>query len=98
MPSRPERLHEVVITNLMSAKGKRFGIVGTEVGFARCKIFRKAADSQSHIKDTNMPPVLLESDIPRRNSWHEFRVVRAARMTNLTPAPAPPHASPSGLP
>ena len=67
-------------------------------GFARCKIFRKAAGSQSHIKDTNMPLCLLESDIPRGNSWHEFRVLRAARMTDLTPAPAPPHASPSGSP
>jgi Phage integrase, N-terminal SAM-like domain len=67
-------------------------------GFARCKIFRKAAGSQSQIKDTNMPRCLLESDIPRGNSWHEFRLVRAARMTDLASAPAPPHASPSGSP
>jgi hypothetical protein len=82
----------------MSAKGKRFGIASTETGFARCKIFRKAADSQSHIKDTNMPLCLLERDIPWGNAWHESRVVCASRMTDPTPAPAPPHASPNGSP
>ena len=45
-----------------------------------------------------MPLWLLLTDIPRDNSWHEFRVVRVAMMTDLTPAPAPPQASPNGSP
>jgi integron integrase len=45
-----------------------------------------------------MPLCCSEAIYRGATHGHEFRVVRAARMTDLTPPPAPPHASPSGSP